>query len=228
MDARAVRRLALVVLGPLAACAPVIRPPPSPVVAEEDAAAAAPEDVDVHFSAEIVTPCPFGRVNRRSIGEAGDFAFEPELERSASDTPAGGWVPVCRAPCTAWLDPAMPLRVRGAGLPDSAPFLLPRGHRHLALASSSTGTAAKYFGWAFLGAGTLFLAGGATMFVLAARNGTATPNDLVKTRGEEVGASLFALASLAFYIPALVVLLSQGTTVTTDAGPLPRVRLPRQ
>jgi hypothetical protein len=225
MDARVVRRLALVMLGPLAACAPVIHPPPSPVVAEEEAASAAPpEDVDVHFSAEIVTPCLKCRYDGTPIGEAGEFPFEPTLERSARDTPGGGWRPVCRAPCTAWLDPATPLRVRGLGLPDSAPFLLPRDHRHLALESSSTGTAAKRFGWVFLGAGTLFLAGGAFMFVRAERHGAATPNDLLETRAGEVGASLFALASLAFTIPALIVLLSQGTTVTTDAGEPRRVR----
>ena len=225
MDARVVRRLALVVLGPLAACAPVIRPPPSPVVAEEDAMSAAPpEDVDVHFSAEIVTPCPKCKNDGVPIGEAGAYAFEPTLERSARDTPGGGWRPVCRAPCTACLDPAIPLRVRGAGLPDSEPFLLPRGPRHLALKSSSTGTAAKHFGWGFLVAGTLFLAGGAIMLARAERNGTATPNDLIETRAEEAGASLFALASLGFYIPSLIVLLSQGTTVTTDAGAPLKVR----
>jgi hypothetical protein len=169
--------------------------------------------VDVHFFGEIATACPGCSVNRRPIGEAGAFPFEPRLERLVPD---GGdrWAPICSAPCVASVDAGAHLRVAGVGVRESEPFLLPQGRRRLALKATSPGTAARVFGWGFVAAGTVFVGLGATELAIGAAGGHKPSVD----RSLEVGGAIFAASSLAFYIPALIVLSHDHTTVTTDAG----------
>jgi hypothetical protein len=71
------------------------------------------------------------------------------------------------------------------------------------------------FGWMFVGAGTVFVAVGATMFALGRAGMSEDPS---KAQGFEFGGIAYAVGSLAFFLPGLMVLRYQGTTVTTDRG----------
>jgi len=189
-------------------------------LAEEHEAAlpAAAETTDVHLLAEIVTPCRACSYNHTSIGLKGGFRFEPQLERQVETSTGETWTPVCAAPCTAQVDSRALFRVGGPGILDSEPFSLPQDRPRLVLKASGSSTAARAFGWAFVGAGALYVAIGATALVLGETAGPVTPQERSRAHGEELFGTIFSLASLAFLIPGLLVLHYDGTTVTTDAG----------
>jgi hypothetical protein len=174
--------------------------------------------VKVHLLAELVSSCSTCRFNHRPLSERGQFPFEPKLEQQSS-TPAGPtWTPVCGAPCAAAIDPSVPLRVAGAGLLDSTPFFLPAGRPRIVLKASSSGTAARAFGWTFVGAAAAYVVSGATMLAVGTREPTQTAHDRSTALGLELGGGGFLLGSLGFLIPGLIVLAHDGTAVTTDAG----------
>ncbi len=179
--------------------------------AEADVAQTPPGVVDVHFLAELVTSCPTCKLNHRHLDQPGLFAFEPRLEQRL---PVNDWTSVCASPCTARLDPRVQLRVGGQGLEPSAPFVLPSNRRRVVVKASATGTADRVFGWSFLGAGGIFVG-------LGAGESAVGVDDKNRTFGHryELGGTLFALSSLAFIIPGLLVLGHQQTTITTDPGP---------
>jgi hypothetical protein len=183
----------------------------------EAATVAAPETTVVHLLAELVTPCQSCSVNHASIGTPGSFRFEPALERANATQSGPTWTPVCTAPCTARVDGQPRLRIGGLGIAESHPFTLPARSR-VALKASGSGTGARVFGWAFVGAGALYVAIGTTALILGANAPRGTPQQSVRATGEEIFGVAFDAASLAFLIPGLVVLKHSGTTVTTDAG----------
>jgi hypothetical protein len=169
-----------------------------------------PDETEVHFSGELVTWCPSCRVNHRSLADANAFPFAPELQRLSG---GATWTPVCVAPCAARVDAGATLRVAGVGISESDPFVLPTGRPRVALEASGSGTGARFFGWCFVLAGASFVGVGATELGIGERE-----RDPSKAHGLELGGALFAASSLAFFIPAAIVLDHDRTTVMTDAG----------
>jgi hypothetical protein len=187
-------------------------------LASESEPVTPPTTVKVHLLSELVSSCQFCRFNHHALWEPGQFPFAPGLEQEIP-TPAGPtWRPICAAPCVAAVDPSALLRVAGAGLRESTPFRLPANRPGIILRSSSSGTAARAFGWTFLVAGASFVAAGATMLAVGIHESPQTAAERSAAHGWEIGGASFALGSLAFLIPGLIVLAHDGTAVTTDAG----------
>lgn len=182
---------------------------------EADPPAAEPGKVRVHLLAELVTSCPACRYGHTSIALPGRFPFEPKLEQQVPTAAGLTWTPICAAPCAAAVDTGAWLRVAGAGIPDSQPFALPTERQRVVLKASSTGDAARAFGHGFVAAGIVYVALGA---IFVAAGSAEARNDPSKGRHLELGGAAWAAASLAFFLPAAVVLGYHRTTVTTDAG----------